>query len=120
MRQLILKVKGPKAPAHLAENTRLWWRQVVRNYVLEPHHLLLLQAAGEAWDRLQQARELLARDGLTIGGREGGMRPHPAAAIERDSRIAFARLIRELDLDVDPPPSNRTAPAPLRSNRRGF
>ena len=79
----------------------------------------LLQAAVECWDRLQQARELLARDGLVIEGREVGMRPHPAAAIERDSRIAFARLIRELDLDVEPPGSARTAPAPLRSNRRG-
>jgi P27 family predicted phage terminase small subunit len=115
-----LKTKGPKAPAHLSESTRVWWRSVVREYQLEPHHMRLLQAAGECWDRLQQARELLARDGLVIEGREGGMRPHPAAAIERDSRIAFARLIRELDLDVDPPASNRTSPsAALRSNRRG-
>jgi hypothetical protein len=79
----------------------------------------LLQAAAECWDRLQQARELLQRDGLVIAGREGGLRPHPAAAIERDSRIAFARLIRELDLDVEPPSTNRTSPAALRSNRRG-
>ena len=91
----------------------------MREYQLEPHHMRLLQAAAECWDRLQQARELLQRDGLVIEGREGGMRPHPAAAIERDSRIAFARLIRELDLDVEPPASARTAPAPLRSNRRG-
>jgi phage terminase small subunit len=91
----------------------------VREYELQPHHMRLLQACGECWDRLQQARELLARDGLVVEGREGGMRPHPAAAIERDSRIAFARLIRELDLDVEPPASNRTSPAALRSNRRG-
>ena len=114
-----MKPKTPKAPAHLAEASRAWWRSVVRDYHLEPHHHRLLQAAAEAWDRLQEARELLARDGLVIGGREGGMRPHPAAAIERDSRLAFARLIRELDLDVEAPASDRSAPIGLRSNRRG-
>ena len=31
----------------------------------------LLQAAAECWDRLEQARELLQRDGLVIEGREG-------------------------------------------------
>jgi phage terminase small subunit len=83
---LILKVKSPKAPAHLSESTHVWWRLVVRDYQLESHHMRLLQAAAECWDRLQQARELLARDGLVVEGREGGLRPHPAAAIERDSR----------------------------------
>ena len=116
---LIMKAKTLKAPDHLSESTRVWWRNVIKNYELEPHHVRLLQAAAECWDRLQQARELLARDGLVIEGREGGMRPHPAAAIERDSRIAFARLIRELDLDVEPPATARTGPAGLRSNRRG-
>ena len=114
-----MKAKSPKAPAHLSDSTRVWWRSVVREYHVEPNHMRLLQAAAECRDRLQQARELLQRDGLVIEGREGGMRPHPAAAIERDSRIAFARLIRELDLDVEPPASARTAPAALRSNRRG-
>ncbi len=112
--------KTPKAPMHLTENTRAWWRSVVKDYQLEQHHLRLLQAAAECWDRLQQARELLSRDGLVVEGREGGMRPHPAVAIERDARVGFARLVRELDLDVEPPAGNRSAPAALRSNRRGI
>lgn len=108
----------PKAPSHLTEPTRAWWREVVKIYDLESHHLRLLQAACEVWDRLQEARELLARDGLVIEGREGGMRPHPAVAIERDSRIGFSRLVRELDLDVELPAPGARPPA-LRSNRRG-
>jgi phage terminase small subunit len=78
---------------------------------------MLLQLAGEAWDRCEQARHELAKDGLTVPTRNG-LKAHPCIAIERDSRLAFARLIRELDLDVDPPSSIRTAPPPLRSNRR--
>jgi hypothetical protein len=68
---------------------------------------------------LQEARALIDRDGICVLCREGGLRPHPAIQIERDSRIAFARLIRELDLDIDAPANSRTGPAPLRSNRRG-
>lgn len=79
----------------------------------------LLQAAAECWDRLHPG-SCFKRAGLVIEGREGGMRPHRAAAIERDSRIAFARLIRELDPDVEAPASTRTPPVPLRSNRRGY
>jgi hypothetical protein len=48
------------------------------------------------------------------------MRIHPAAGVERDSCIGFARLLRELDLDVEPPSSGRLPQPPaLRSNRRG-
>ncbi|MCK1657125.1 P27 family phage terminase small subunit [Bradyrhizobium sp. 151] len=106
-----------KPPAHFSKSTKMWWRSVVSEYQLEPHHLRLLQAACEAWDRLQQSRELLLRDGLVVEGREGGMRPHPAVAIERDCRIGFSRLVRELDLDVEPPASSPRRPPALVSNR---
>ena len=39
------------------------------------------------------------KDGLTYLDRFGVPRGAAEVAIERDSRLAFARLIRELDLD---------------------
>jgi phage terminase small subunit len=110
-------MNGPQPPDHLSPSARQWWITTVEAYVLEPHHLLLLQAAAEAWDRCQAARARIDREGLTVPGREGGLRPHPAIAIERDSRLGFARLLRELDLDVEPPASERIGPPPIFSNR---
>ena len=92
---------------------------MVKAYQLEPHHLRLLQLAGESWDRAQEARVILARDGVVVTDDRKNVRSHPAVAIERDSRIAFARLVRELDLDTEPPSDSRFAPPGLRSNRRG-
>jgi P27 family predicted phage terminase small subunit len=89
----------------------------VADYRLETHHLKLLQALCEAWDRLQQAREILARDGVTFQDDRGNFRSHPAVNIERDARTAVARLTRELDLDSEAPVSERVGPPALRSNR---
>ncbi len=114
----MLMGNGPKAPAHLSEPTRNWWSSVTQDYSLEPHHLRLLQLAGEAWDRSQQARELLNETGLTYQNRFGDPVLRPEAAVERDARLAFARLIRELDLDVDGPAEPRSRPPGLRSNGR--
>jgi len=107
----------PEPPPHLSPSALQWWRSVVDRYRLEEHHLRLLQLACEAWDRSQEAREQVAKEGLTVPGREGGMRPHPCIAIERDSRLAVARLVRELDLDTEPPVSERIGPPGLLSNR---
>lgn len=110
--------RRPRPPEHLAEPTRAWWRSVVEDYQLEPHHLRLLQLAGEAWDRSQQARAVLDESGLTYQNRFGDPVLRPEAAVERDARLAFARLIRELDLDVEPPNEGRTRPPGILSNRR--
>lgn len=100
-------MSGNRAPAHLAESTRAWWRDVSAEYQLEAHHERLLTLAAEAWDRAQEAREELSRAGTYFANRFGEPRAHPAVAVERDSRTAFARLIRELDLDGEPLPDPR-------------
>lgn len=91
------------APPHLADETREWWVAVATEYQLESHHRRLLTLACESWDRGVQAREALAANGTTYTDRWGQPRARPEVAMERDARIGFARLVRELALDIDPP-----------------
>ena len=103
-------------PMHLSLEASKWWRYVYRGYDLELHHIQLLTLACEAWDRGQQARMLLASEGLVYYDRFNAPKARPEVAIERDSRISFARLLRELDLDIDGPKEPLRAPA-IRSNK---
>ncbi|RLP22212.1 P27 family phage terminase small subunit [Mesorhizobium sp. YM1C-6-2] len=99
-------VAALRPPAHLDKTTAKWFKTVLDEYELEPHHVRLLTLAAEAWDRCQAARTIIDSDGMTYTDRFGQPKPRPEIAIERDSRIGFARLIRELALDVEPPPES--------------
>ena len=50
--------------------------------------------------------------------RDGGVKLSPLVRIESDCRLSFARLLRELDLDLAPPAESKRPPA-LRSIREG-
>jgi P27 family predicted phage terminase small subunit len=89
-------------PQHLSKETQAWYVSICEQYVLESHHRRLLQLACEAWDRSRQAREVIERDGLTFINKHGDVKPHPCASMEQTSRIQFARLMRELNLDLAP------------------
>jgi P27 family predicted phage terminase small subunit len=84
-----------------------WWGSVTAERGLAHHHLRLLEAACGAWDRMVEARKAVAEHGLTYSSKDGDPRPRPEVAIERDARIAFARLVRDLGLDTPiPQPRN--------------
>ena len=106
------------APKHLALPTKRWWLSVVTDWELEDHHVRLLTLAAEAWDRCAEAREIIAEKGLVFETRLGELRANPAVAVDRDSRLAFARLLRELDLDIAAPSSD-VRPPRLRSTSGG-
>jgi phage terminase small subunit len=97
----------PVPPKHLERATAAWWSAVMADFDLEAHHVRLLTLAAESWDRCQQARVILADAGLCYLDRFGAPHTHPMVAVERDSRLAFARMIRELGLDADLPDSSR-------------
>lgn len=108
--------KRPEPPDHLADPTRHWFNEVVDAFELEPHHVRLLILAAESWDRHVQARKAIDRHGLTYEDANGLPKTRPEVAIERDSRLHFARMLRELSLDaIEPPETPR--PPPLSHNR---
>ncbi|MDB3963248.1 hypothetical protein N9427_08730 [Paracoccaceae bacterium] len=104
------------APSHLSPETARWWQSVMSEYALEPHHIRLLTLAAEAYDSAQQAREILQREGKIFIDRFDQPKPRPEVAIQRDSAIGFARMLRELDLDISGP-TDRARPPALASNR---
>jgi hypothetical protein len=86
-----------------------WWMSVNESFVLEDHHRLLLTKAAEAHDRAEEARAAIEKHGTIYLDRFDQPCARPEIAIERDSRLAFARLIRELNLSEapdDPPRPN--------------
>src|SRR5262245_37500278 len=59
-------VPAPPPPDYLSPAMQAWWRQVMANYALEPHHVHLLEAACGAWDRMMQACKVLAEHGPSL------------------------------------------------------
>ena len=75
-----------------------------------------LQMAGEAWDNYEAARDAIAENGMTfVNKKHGDIKPRPEVAIMQNSRLAFLRCMRELNLDVQPPENPR--PNPLKYSR---
>ena len=97
-----------KTPKHLQAEGRTFWESVLDDYDLEEsHHLKLLENACQCIDRIAQARRHIRKHGAFFKDRFGQMKESPAGKAERDNKVLFARLIRELQLDIEPPRENR-------------
>jgi len=109
----VVPLKGREAagnvliPRHLRATTRKWAEEVLAGYEFESHHVRLLVLACEAWDRGQAARGRIARFGMTYSDRFGQPRLRPEVQVERDARVSFARILRELRLDSTEGPESR-------------
>jgi phage terminase small subunit len=102
--------KRTTAPSNLSESMKTFYKQVVADYQLEPHRLKLLKMACECWDESEKARQELAESGLTFKDKSGQVKAHPANKIATDNRILFARLLREMRLDINDPDENNRLP----------
>jgi len=108
-----MSARGRRPPEHLSERAQKLWREIAGTWELDPAAYELLLRLCEAADRADEARAVLEREGITTLDRFGQHRAHPAVAIERDARLAVARLTRELNLSEEP-----EEPRPPRLGRR--
>ncbi len=99
--------RQPPAPDHLSSEAKEWWLRVIREWEIDTAQLPILEVALGAWDRLAEARQQIAEDGLTFMNQETGVRhAHPAVSIERDARREFRLAWKQLGLETEIEPSS--------------
>jgi hypothetical protein len=91
-------------PDHLTAATKAWWLQVARDYGMwdDPVGLAGLTIAGEAWDRKEEARLLIAKQGLEVKDRYGSSVPSRWLRIQVQCMAEFRAAIKALHFDVEP------------------
>lgn len=90
----------PPPPGNLCEIAADFWRTVTADYILEPWQLFVLRAAADALHRSVLAEQVLDAEGATYVTGAGMIRQRPEVTVLRDSRIAFLRACRDLNLEV--------------------
>ena len=97
-------MKIPKPPKHLDREGKKMWRGIHRDYeITECHDLNILAEACCCKDMIYKARQESTKAGPFYKDRFGQPREHPSLKTERDYMILLARLLRELNLDIQPP-----------------
>ena len=94
---------APKPPKNLSKRSKTLWRELQAEYRIEDAAGLdLLADYCQFYDRREQARVLIRQDGPTVLDRFRQVQTHPACRIERDSSAAMIKILRQLNLDVQP------------------
>lgn len=94
-----MKQKLPPASRSWSREAQVLWRAVHAEFRLDQHHETLLKQVCELLTRADQARQEIAKSGLSIPDRYGGTKPSPFLEIERHSVNAARLTLREIGLD---------------------
>jgi phage terminase small subunit len=96
-------MKRPKPPSDLSKEGRALWHQIYDAVELDAAALVLLDTMCQQWDRVQEARRAIAKQGAVVPGRFAGtFVANPWSQIERDSAAAVMRAWRLLGFDQEP------------------
>ena len=92
-------MKQTDPPSHFTAEAKKMWAMLRTDYDLDDAAgLALLRAACEAFQRCEQARAAIAKDGAVVHDRFGQDKASPWCNIERDARAAMVSALRALRL----------------------
>jgi phage terminase small subunit len=94
------KQEYPQAPEYLSDKSKKLWGEYVGEEIKSPGRLELFRVALESLDRIDEARQIIATEGLTIAtGKTGLLHGHPVLAIEKEAKGTFLKIWKTLFLD---------------------
>jgi hypothetical protein len=97
------KAKIAAVPAGLSAVARRWWVLLQEEYeITDVAGRLQLEQALRCFDRAEQARRVLDKEGVVTLDARGRPKQHPAFAVERDARSLMLALLKSLNLDLEP------------------
>jgi|SRR5581483_6493470 len=92
-------VMEPPAPAGLGESGSRFWSGVQKEFHgASTVDIALLTSACHLIDRIEQARALIAAEGMVTVNRSGRPVPHPALEIELRASGELRQLVRALGI----------------------
>jgi hypothetical protein len=95
--------KSVPVPSGLRAASRRWFAAVVEEFEPAPHEAALLETACRAYDRAEQLRHRVNREGLMVFDRFGKSRVNPALIEERNQRDLQRRAIASLTFAPEEP-----------------
>ena len=100
-------MRKAKPPAGLGTEATSLWRRVYAACEWDEPALLLLDELAKTYDRLEQAREQIQQEGLTVvettAAGKDHIRPHQSLRLERDCQTTLNRIWRSLGFDQEAP-----------------
>jgi len=92
-----------KAPQGLSKAALSWWERLLTEYDIRvAAGAVLLEQALRSFDRAEEARRLVDKEGAVIKDRFGQTRQHPACQVERDNRAAVVKTLAAVGIDGGP------------------
>jgi len=92
----------PKAPKHLSKEAQRLWGEIIEECDgLDDSQLWLLRGWCEVFDRKEEIRQAINREGVSVVDRWGQTKPNPLLAEEKGCHASMRAYFKHLNLDLD-------------------